>query len=192
VCAADVSVETEPGACVANASLRAPAAYAYGCPVTVSGSRADGLPLTATFPKGATAVTWTATAGASSMSCTQNVVVGDAEPPTIGSVALDPPVLWPPNHKMVDVSAQYVVTDNCDATPAVACTLHVVSNEPVSSPGSGNTAPDWQVISPWQLRLRAERRGAGTGRVYSVTIACTDQSGNSATRTAAVTVPISR
>ena len=43
----------------------------------------------------------------------------------------------------------------------------------------GNTAPDWEIVDSHHVRLRAERSGRGNGRVYTITITCTDGSGNS-------------
>jgi hypothetical protein len=38
-------------------------------------------------------------------------------------------------------------------------------------------------------KLAATRNGASGGRVYTITVQCTDAAGNSSTRTVAVTVP---
>src|SRR2546425_10765554 len=50
--------------------------------------------------------------GASSQ-CMGTVKVVDDTPPAIGGVSASPSVLWPPNHKMVDVTVNYSVNDNC-------------------------------------------------------------------------------
>jgi hypothetical protein len=111
----------------------------------------------------------------------------DVTPPTIGSAVVTPTVLWPANHKMVDVAVRYQVTDDRD--PAPTCSLSVVSNEPLNGTGDGDTSPDWVVIDARRLQLRAERSGTGTGRVYTLTVTCGDASGNLATRQLGVTVP---
>jgi hypothetical protein len=118
-----------------------------------------------------------------------DVSLVDVTPPVIANAAADQPVLWPPNHKMVTVILNYVVSDNCDAASAVVCSVSVSSNESTSAPGSGNTTPDWNVIDAHHVQLRAERSGAGTGRVYNNAITCTDTSGNSSTQNVPVTVP---
>ncbi len=117
------------------------------------------------------------------------VSLGDVTPPVISNAAADQPVLWAPNHDMVNVTLNYGVTDNCDAAAAIACSVSVSSNEPANAPGSGNTSPDWNVIDAHHVQLRAERSGSGTGRVYTNTITCTDTSGNSASQNVLVTVP---
>src|SRR6476620_9724983 len=108
-------------------------------------------------------------------------------PPTITGAAADPSVLWPPNHRMVNVTVSYDVTDNCPL-PFGSCTLSVTSNEPVLGHGSGHTSPDWIVVDDHDVLLRAEREGGGTGRIYTITITCTDSGGNSSEEQVEVTV----
>jgi hypothetical protein len=87
---------------------------------------------------------------------------------------------------MVDVVVNYTVTDNCGID---TCTLSVASNEPVDGTGDGDTSPDWLIIDPHHVQLRAERAGTGTGRVYTITITCADSANNNTVRTTQVTVP---
>jgi len=108
-------------------------------------------------------------------------------PPTITGATADPSTLWPPNHRMVNVTVSYGVTDNCPV-PFGSCTLSVTSNEPVLGHGSGNTSPDWIVLDDHHVLLRAEREGGGTGRIYTTTITCTDSGGNSSEEQVEVTV----
>jgi 6-phosphogluconolactonase len=106
--------------------------------------------------------------------------------PTISDVSATPNVLWPPNHKFVDVTIGYSVTDPCPNT----CVLTVASSEPVNGTGDGNTSPDWQVIDSHHVSLRAERSGPGEGRVYTITITCTNATNHlSSTKTVTVLVP---
>ncbi len=104
-------------------------------------------------------------------------------PPTITDASANPSVLWPPNHKLVDVTVDYNVTDNCPLPPD-SCTLSVTSNEP----GDG----DWIILDAHHVQLRAERLGNGNGRVYTITITCTDSGGNSSSEQVEVTVPHDR
>jgi hypothetical protein len=119
---------------------------------------------------------------------TVSVTVGDTTPPSMGTVTASPDVLWPPNHQLVPVTVGVSVSDVCDATPI--CQISAVSsNEPVEGLGDGDTAPDWQVTGALTVDLRAERSGTGHGRVYTLTVQCTDASANRATTTGTVTVP---
>ncbi len=104
---------------------------------------------------------------------------GDTQPPTISGVSAVPSSLWPPNKKMVKVTINYTSADACGGP--VGCTLSVSSNE-------GSSA-DWQVIDAHHVNLRADRNGNGNGRVYTITIECTDVSGNQSTSQVQVTVP---
>jgi len=117
--------------------------------------------------------------------------VQDTTPPSIVSVTASPNMLWPPDHKMVPVTVALSVTDVCHAAPSCRITS-ASSNEPVNARGDGNTAPDWNITGNLTVDLRAERAGPGVGRVYTIAVTCTDGSGNSSTRTTAVTVPHSR
>jgi len=109
-------------------------------------------------------------------------------PPEITSIIASPDTLWPPNHKMVEVSVDVSAADNCDPNP-VCMIISVTSNEPEDALGDGATAPDWEITDDLTVNLRAERSGQGSGRVYTITVQCTDTSNNSATASATVTVP---
>jgi len=106
--------------------------------------------------------------------------------PVISGEAVDKPTLSSPNHKMVDVTVSYNVTDNCGTTTTA---LSVTSNEPINGTGDGDTAPDWEVVDEHHVRLRAERSGSGNGRIYTITITATDSAGGSSTKQVTVTVP---
>lgn len=114
------------------------------------------------------------------------------EPPVIAGGAVSPGVLWPANHKMINVRVSYTVTDDRDPAAAVQCSLSVASNEPANGTGDGDTAPDWQVVDSHRVLLRAERAGSGNGRTYTITITCTDTAGASSTHQVKVQVPKNR
>ena len=100
--------------------------------------------------------------------------------PTITSLSVDPEVLWPPNHQMVPASVSAATAGGCGA---VFCQIvSVGSSEPVEADG------DWVITGNLTLNLRAERLGNDTGRVYTITVQCTDSSGNSTTKTVMVNV----
>jgi len=102
-------------------------------------------------------------------------------PPTISGLTASPTVLWPANGKMVPVKISVTVTDNSDPTP-VCKIAGVTANEALD-------VSDWSLNGPLELDLRADRNGLGTGRVYSITVTCTNASQLSATAVATVVVP---
>ncbi|HET8926377.1 MAG TPA: hypothetical protein VFN24_00930, partial [Microbacterium sp.] len=106
-------------------------------------------------------------------------------PPVIKNLRSSVTKLWPPNHKMKDVTLSYTVEDNC-GVPTV--TLSVSSNESLNGTGDGDTSPDWVVASNTQAQLRAERAGNGSGRLYTLTITATDSAGGSSSASVEVTV----
>ncbi len=160
----------------------------------------DAVPVVANdapalFPPGATDVHWTATDASSNVGTdTQQVDVVDTIPPEL-SVVLSPTVLWPPNHKMVTITATILVDDVCDATPAVRL-VSIVSNEPTNGPGDGNTSPDIAGATfgtdDREFQVRGERSGGGHGRTYVVTYAAEDAAHNVTLREATVVVPHDR
>ena len=126
--------------------------------------------------------------GNSAVQVVRMVVVQDTIDPVIESLAADPGALWPPNHKMVPVTLTASVSDNCDQAPQCRI-VDVSSNEPVNDIGDGNTDVDWLVTGDMTLELRAERAGPLNSRVYTITVECSDASGNSTTDTVEVIVP---
>ena len=139
------------------------------------------------FQPGNTLVNWTVTDEAgNTASYGYTVSVEDKESPLITSVTTTPTEIWPPNLQMKDVVVDYVATDNCGA---VSTSLSVASNEPVTGGLYGNLTPDWIVVDPHHVQLRAERGVLGNGRTYTITITATDSSGNTSTQQAHVRVP---
>jgi hypothetical protein len=125
----------------------------------------------------------------SSASATRTVVVVDTTPPVVGHVSVDKAVLWPPNHKLVNVTVNYSATDACSD---VNCSLSVTSNEPLSDTDGGDAEPEWVIVDAHHVLLRAERAGSGNGRDYTIRVTCTDSSGNISTEAVDVTVPKSQ
>jgi hypothetical protein len=113
------------------------------------------------------------------------VTVEDTTAPSMSAVIATPATINVPNHRMIDIALAYTTSD---VTGVPACSVSVTSNEPINGPDDGNTTVDWQVLDAKHVRVRAERSGVGSGRIYSITVECTDASGNATSRTATVTV----
>jgi uncharacterized repeat protein (TIGR01451 family) len=100
----------------------------------------------------------------------------DPTPPAINGLSADPSALWPKNHKMRDVTINYSASDTCGG---VSCSItNITSNEPINGTGDGDTSPDWEFVDEHHVRLRAESAGGSTGRIYRITVSCTDAAGN--------------
>ncbi len=141
---------------------------------------------------GVTVVTWSATDDSGNEAyCSASVTVVDTTPPEI-EVTVTPQVLWPVNHKMVEVEYTVVVGDICDDAPDWVL-VSVTSNEPDDGLGDGTTEPDIMDVdvgtADVSISLRAERSGTLTGRVYQATFQVTDCSGNTSITMANVYVP---
>ncbi len=154
----------------------------------------SGQTITVTLGLGTHDITLTVSDPSGHIDCDMlEVMVVDTQPPEL-EVVLSPSSLWPPNHKMVPVIATVSASDNCDEDPAIVLTS-VVSSEPDDAKGGGDgkTTNDIQDADigneDYNISLRAERQGKGDGRIYTITYEATDDSGNSATASATVTVP---
>jgi len=176
---ADISVGTDPAKCGATVDLGTPTASDNCSSVSVS----NNAPAGHFFSVGATLVIYTAEdASGNKSSSIQTVTVSDNAPPAIGNVSADPAVLWPPNNKFMTVTIAYDVSDNCDPENLISVRLTVTCNEKISTSA-------YQIIDAHHVKLIADREGKGSGRVYTITILCTDTKGNSSTRSVQVRVP---
>ncbi|MDX6303496.1 MAG: hypothetical protein QOI77_465 [Blastocatellia bacterium] len=194
-CPANVSnVPTETGTCAAHVSPgTATATDNCDSTPTITGTRSDGQPLTATYPRGTTTITWTATDDAGNhSSCTQTITVVDVEPPVI-VLNGQTPSMWPPNHKYQTFQVTNFVTgvtDNCDSISVSSVYItKVTSDEIENGNGDGNTFNDIVIAADCKsIQLRAEREGDSNGRVYTIFFSVQDTSGNVGTATATVVV----
>jgi hypothetical protein len=202
ICPADLTVEcAETG----GASRSHAAIAAFLAKIQVTDACSVGA-LTNDAPNflslGATSVTATAVDGSgNAASCTSRVTIEDTTPPVLG-VSVNPNTLWPPNHKMVPITATVNVTDTCDANPLIRL-LSITMNEGDTTNtydanfdenvNDGNTMDDIQGAEfgtdDRVFSLRAERSGQEDGRVYASTYAVTDASGNENAKSATVIVP---
>ena len=80
---------------------------------------------------------------------------------------------------MVPVRLTASARDAVTAAPAVSITS-VACNE--------HAPDDCQITGPMTLNLRAERTGAGEGRVYTITVEARDAAGNASSQSVQVLV----
>ncbi len=125
---------------------------------------------------------------------TRTVIVVDTGAPviTVNSLA---PSLWPANHKYVSFNVtDFVtgVTDSCNTSLGVSSVVveKITSDEIENGNGDGNTTNDIVIAANCKsFQVRAERDGGGNGRVYTVTFAVKDSTGNIGRKTVKIVVP---
>jgi len=145
------------------------------------------------FPPGTTRVIFTAVdPSGNQASAGTTVTVLDDTPPVFTRLEALPALLWPPNHRLVEVSVEAAARDNCDSAPRITLS-GVTSSEPPDDRGDGHTLPDISGLdvgtADFSLLLRAERDGRGPGRTYCLLYEAEDEWGNTAPGETAVRVP---
>jgi hypothetical protein len=117
------------------------------------------------------------------------VTVADTTAPEV-NCAVAVPVLAPPNHNLVDVGLTFSASDVCDASPlAMAVSVRSDEDPAVELGAGGDVHCEDALVGPdGSVTLRAERSGAGDGRVYVITVSATDNCGNVGTCEVAVEV----
>jgi hypothetical protein len=115
----------------------------------------------------------------------------DKSVPTL-KVVLDKKILWPPDHKLVTVTASVYAYDSISQIGSIVLSS-ITSNEPDKGLGEGDQPNDIQGtqygIIDTTFKLRAERSDKGSGRIYTLTYTATDKAGNKTIASATVTVP---
>lgn len=134
----------------------------------------------------AVAFSYAGDANVEAATAASTLTVVDNTAPVVGAVTATPNRVGAVNHLMFDVFVDYMARDNSGAP---ACGLAVSSNEAVDGTGDGHTSADWVVIDAHHVRLRAERAGAGNGRIYTLTVTCRDAYGHATEAQTTVTVP---
>jgi len=147
----------------------------------------EGLPSGSFFPLGPTFNRFILTnADGNTAMCGFTVYVYDIRPPEIKLLKETYEPIWPPNNKMVDITLDYEVTDDC-GTPVNE--IYIWSNEPDGVSGNDSTSYDWEIVDDHHIRLRAERSAQGTGREYYIWINSRDEFWNYSGTMLTITVP---
>jgi hypothetical protein len=143
------------------------------------------------FPLGMTVVTFTALDDSGNVATAFVTVTveqaPDIEPPVIHSLTATPSVLPKANKKMVLVQVSVSASDNRDSNP-VSEIVKVESSEPTNTK-KDRTEPDWEIVGPLTVLLRAESPVRNQERVYTITVRCRDAAGNATTGVVLVRVP---
>ena len=184
--------------------------YLWSAPKEIAFDDATSPTPTATFPLGVTTVMLTVSDSAETSSDSVEIMVFDDVLP---SVSIKPSLgdLWPPNHRIEDISISIPASDECTEPGALVLqSVEVSSSEPDDSTedqefigdaagADGFAAPvDVTSAFAWNpltlsfegsVGLRAEREGDGSGRTYSIMATVLDGSGNATSVTTTVVVP---
>ena len=139
-----------------------------------------GVPAGNLFPLGVTTITYTAiNMSGRTKSATQTVTISDIHKPAFTiSLSVNPGVIWPPDHKMKNITLAYTTADNCGT---VTNNVTVTSTDPITGVSDGDISPDWIVTNDHLVQLRAERGNGKEARVYTITVTPVDSSGNMGT-----------
>ena len=120
------------------------------------------------------------------------VVKSENDPPSCEVAAPSISQIWPPNHKLVNVTISGVV----DPVEGSAITINVTSifqDEPTNTQGDGNTPVDGYGVGSSTAQVRAERAGTpklpGNGRMYHISFEGIDADGGKCTGVVKVGVP---
>ena len=138
---------------------------------------------------GVTTVTYFATDAAGNEEAAKTHTVRlDGSAPVIKGLPTSGCSLWPPNHEL----RQVAVVSAADALSGVASLkVTATSNEP-SDPSDPDVVVTPDGSGGFMVELRAERLGAGSGRLYTLTATATDLADNVRTVTATCDVPHDR
>jgi hypothetical protein len=98
---------------------------------------------------------------------------------------LTPATLWPPNNKLVPITAAITATDDYDPEPEIKLES-ITASEPLAD---GDIQDAQLGTDDKSYYLTAKRDGNNmAGRIYTITYSATDASGNKTTASATVTV----
>jgi hypothetical protein len=114
-----------------------------------------------------------------------------SQPPDCSDAISSIDILWPPNHKFVDINV-IGVTDP-DGDPITITIDSIYQDEPVDTYGDGKFTPDGQGVGTDTAEVRAERSGTkkvpGNGRVYHISFTADDGRGGACSGEILVGVP---
>ena len=115
-------------------------------------------------------------------------VASDTTPPVVSSVDDDAQQHLAATHQMVDVSVRVSRQRRLrrDAGLRASSASPAANRTTATATATRRRTPKWW--APDHVRVRAERSGPSGARVYTVTVQCTDGSGNAATACGTVTI----
>ena len=169
---ANMIVKADKGQEGATVTFPEPAALAHGdC------GKVNYIPASGSFFRiGSHSIVVTAENGQKSFF---TLTVTDNEPPVLSELTLSARRLYPGKNKLKKVGVYYNVSDNAQE---VNTEVTVKSNDPAGK-------VEWEVIHKHLVRLRSTPLADGGTKVYTITVSCSDASGNITRRSTTVSVP---
>lgn len=101
-------------------------------------------------------------------------LVGSA--PDVSQARASEKILWPPNHKMQDLTILGV--EDFEDSPTTINITSITQDETVDGKGS-HSGPDGVIGESNNFQVRAEREGKGDGRVYVISFEASNEFGTS-------------
>jgi rhamnogalacturonan endolyase len=117
-----------------------------------------------------------------------NVTHADTQAPAFRKLFPSRHQLWPANEQLVPVFIRAELVDLLDAAPN-ARIVSVTSNEEESGRRGRHDRPDYKIVGPLTVLLRAARNGHGEGRIYTIAVEGRDDAGNTIGKNVEVKVP---
>ncbi len=98
----------------------------------------------------------------------------------------NPAIIWSPNNKFISVAVTGITGSNEHNDDVKITIVSIFQDEPV---GKDKFSPDGQGIGSGTAKLRAQRDGAGNGRVYHISFTAADKQGGFCSGEVRVAVP---
>lgn len=102
-------------------------------------------------------------------------VQNENDPPLASAARASVSMIWPPDHRLVNVGVVGVSDPNENARITIN---KVMQDEPTNGLGDGDTPVDAVINADGTVMLRAERSGRGDGRVYTIYFTAADEEGS--------------
>ena len=114
----------------------------------------------------------------------------DTEAPAFSKLAAHPHILSPANNQLERVKIRAELVDLLDAAPT-ARIVNVTSDAPMDDEhgrGHGHDKPDFRIVGPLEVLLRAETNRHDDDRIYTIEVEGSDAAGNTLTQSVQVRV----
>ena len=109
---------------------------------------------------------------------TQTIWIDVNSPPVCDNAVASTEILWPPNHKMNDITIEGVT--DADGDTVTVTISSIFQDESTNDLGDGDQAPDGDGVGTDTAQVRAERAGINEndgGRVYHISFNADDGNG---------------